>query len=101
MIRRPPRPTLFPYTTLFRSVPRQQGDERAGGGAVAVNRLRLGDFPNPADIVASFVASLFIVDPQRSEERRVGKECRSWRSRYRDYKKQTAPDDQLSTVCGR
>src|SRR5258708_29169747 len=25
MIRRPPRSTLFPYTTLFRSVPRQIG----------------------------------------------------------------------------
>src|SRR5256714_14609044 len=30
MIRRPPRSTLFPYTTLFRS-PRRMGDE---GGAV-------------------------------------------------------------------
>src|SRR3989441_4409268 len=30
MIRRPPRSTLFPYTTLFRS-PRQ-GRRRAGGG---------------------------------------------------------------------
>src|SRR2546430_13534723 len=28
MIRRPPRSTLFPYTTLFRS--RQGGDQRAG-----------------------------------------------------------------------
>src|SRR5688572_31343441 len=25
MIRRPPRSTLFPYTTLFRSVPRRHG----------------------------------------------------------------------------
>src|SRR3712207_8944608 len=25
MIRRPPRSTLFPYTTLFRSVPRREG----------------------------------------------------------------------------
>src|SRR3712207_7326035 len=35
MIRRPPRSTLFPYTTLFRS----------GGGAVAGGRVdpRLGD----------------------------------------------------------
>src|SRR5258708_19019089 len=29
MIRRPPRPTLFPYTTLFRSV-RQQIEEYGG-----------------------------------------------------------------------
>src|SRR3712207_7876300 len=26
MIRRPPRSTLFPYTTLFRSVPRRERD---------------------------------------------------------------------------
>src|SRR2546427_12471129 len=26
MIRRPPRSTLFPYTTLFRSVPADEGD---------------------------------------------------------------------------
>src|SRR5437762_13234719 len=29
MIRRPPRPTLFPYTTLFRSVPPCPGDRDA------------------------------------------------------------------------
>src|SRR2546422_4817587 len=34
MIRRPPRSTLFPYTTLFRS-----GLERAGGGAARLRRL--------------------------------------------------------------
>src|SRR2546430_9523806 len=28
MIRRPPRSTLFPYTTLFRSVPRDAGGKR-------------------------------------------------------------------------
>src|SRR6266852_4812645 len=30
MIRRPPRSTLFPYTTLFRSVPRRQAARTAG-----------------------------------------------------------------------
>src|SRR2546425_8822033 len=30
MIRRPPRSTLFPYTTLFRSLPAVQGAEIAG-----------------------------------------------------------------------
>src|SRR3712207_7541831 len=30
MIRRPPRSTLFPYTTLFRSPPRPRGDRRRG-----------------------------------------------------------------------
>src|SRR3712207_7792345 len=48
MIRRPPRSTLFPYTTLFRSGhgPRARGRERAGEGRCAaasgraVNRER-------------------------------------------------------------
>src|SRR3989442_2403241 len=30
MIRRPPRSTLFPYTTLFRSLPRRPHAARAG-----------------------------------------------------------------------
>src|SRR5439155_13030979 len=29
MLRRPPRSTLFPYTTLFRSQPRRRGGRRA------------------------------------------------------------------------
>src|SRR5215211_2392420 len=51
MIRRPPRSTLFPYTTLFRSVPRPAGPggpDRArrrargppGGGARVAERTR-------------------------------------------------------------
>src|SRR5256885_201877 len=37
MIRRPPRSTLFPYTTLFRSVPEQQvlGGQRPGPADLA------------------------------------------------------------------
>src|SRR5690348_18013754 len=31
MIRRPPRSTLFPYTTLFRSWPREPGPSQATG----------------------------------------------------------------------
>src|SRR2546422_3696861 len=46
MIRRPPRSTLFPYTTLFRSLRRgparmpgeQAAEHGASGGAVAVGR---------------------------------------------------------------
>src|SRR3712207_9016548 len=39
MIRRPPRSTLFPYTTLFRS---QDGDGRRGRGARSAARSRAG-----------------------------------------------------------
>src|SRR2546427_2686912 len=47
MIRRPPRSTLFPYTTLFRSSRRpggagggRDGHPRAGGGPAARARVR-------------------------------------------------------------
>src|SRR3712207_7233840 len=43
MIRRPPRSTLFPYTTLFRSVALVAGRAgRAGGSGVALLTLRAG-----------------------------------------------------------
>src|SRR3712207_7685171 len=40
MIRRPPRSTLFPYTTLFRSRARRQPDQRVE--AVGHGRLPVG-----------------------------------------------------------
>src|SRR3712207_8645149 len=44
MIRRPPRSTLFPYTTLFRSSPRPRDDGERGGaedlGARAAGRVQ-------------------------------------------------------------
>src|SRR5438093_6399752 len=42
MIRRPPRSTLFPYTTLFRSEPRQLLFDRRGDGRGDVLRRRAG-----------------------------------------------------------
>src|SRR3712207_8253240 len=39
MIRRPPRSTLFPYTTLFRSLP---AHEVAGVGRILAQRLAVG-----------------------------------------------------------
>src|SRR2546422_11333758 len=43
MIRRPPRSTLFPYTTLFRSVVAHQHAARGLFGAHDVARNRVGD----------------------------------------------------------
>src|SRR2546430_16797336 len=97
MIRRPPRSTLFPYTTLFRSgmvekrlippahlipqhvarlkvahaVPRG-GAARGGGEMLEAEGAGLG--------LHQPVAHRMI--PSRSEERRVGKECRSRWSPY-------------------
>src|SRR3712207_8411967 len=46
MIRRPPRSTLFPYTTLFRSLDRLAGPARVLGGLGALQGggIRLGPF---------------------------------------------------------
>src|SRR3712207_9381024 len=109
MIRRPPRSTLFPYTTLFRS-------ETTGGspkdsaiteiGAVKIRGgVVLGEFQTLVDpgreippyisvltgITSMMVAAAprigtvlpsFLEFARRSEERRVGKECRSRWSPY-------------------
>src|SRR5258706_8645012 len=42
MIRRPPRSTLFPYTTLFRSAPRDAPDGRPRAGDGDPRRDRFG-----------------------------------------------------------
>src|SRR3712207_9438226 len=52
MIRRPPRSTLFPYTTLFRSVSRQEAGaaEHAVAGECGLELRRL---PGPAQHVGA------------------------------------------------
>src|SRR2546430_14169827 len=97
MIRRPPRSTLFPYTTLFRSVfntirpivPRMY--ERGEGSLVFISSI-VGERGNAgqANYAASKAALIGLAKAlsregaryNRSEERRVGKECRSRWSPY-------------------
>src|SRR2546427_9916510 len=102
MIRRPPRSTLFPYTTLFRSgfmgLERIEQDSAEAGDIVAISGIQeltisdticAPDFPEalPALTVDEPTISMtFQVNNSpfagRSEERRVGKECRSRWSPY-------------------
>src|SRR3989449_3318727 len=137
MIRRPPRSTLFPYTTLFRSLQAiglgtldfssrlrlpDTGFVRVAGASVPADSLASGNYvfgvdvfrrsttqflpilsgPVPLDyrlgpgdqlvlIITGDVQRPYtlpverqglILIPQRSEERRVGKECRSRWSPY-------------------
>src|SRR3712207_9399082 len=97
MIRRPPRSTLFPYTTLFRSKSETPDKlmERTShllsalsnnvgivvSPSLAKDRLQHIEFVNLSDkrILVILVSAPNIV---RSEERRVGKECRSRWSPY-------------------
>src|SRR5688572_31165117 len=61
MIRRPPRSTLFPYTTLFRSVEESVDHGLAQEGADQDRRQRLEVVPGGDDSVA--VGQLNAVDP--------------------------------------
>src|SRR2546429_9541317 len=91
MIRRPPRSTLFPYTTLFRSL-RAAG--RPGGGAARRDRLyqrrvrlpqgagRTRSGGRPTAAVTGGSDCHVQAQQTRSEERRVGEE---WRSRWSPY----------------
>src|SRR2546425_12275772 len=100
MIRRPPRSTLFPYTTLFRST-RTLFDrvwdahvvrELADGVALLYVDLHLVHEVTSPQAFAGLrregrkvrrpERTLATVDHSRSEERRVGKECRSRWSPY-------------------
>src|SRR3712207_9494206 len=112
MIRRPPRSTLFPYTTLFRSdeggrqqpgdlelqavgVLRVEGlggdvvrrpDERAGLQQRVADAGQLGERVDlPSQVVEADGAAAGLRGAgrrTRSEERRGGKECRSRWSPY-------------------
>src|SRR5947207_7227669 len=49
MIRRPPRSTLFPYTTLFRSlqlIAAAEGAKNVGGAGVGTVTVPIGSVPN-------------------------------------------------------
>src|SRR3712207_8591571 len=49
MIRRPPRSTLFPYTTLFRSDARRAGEDERATGPLRVLEPRTGAADRPAE----------------------------------------------------
>src|SRR3712207_9346549 len=104
MIRRPPRSTLFPYTTLFRSRddieglppeeltkiiqedPRIKDPVDGGRDFAPVRPFNLmfetytGPVKSPENIAylrPETAQGIFVNFKNRSEERRVGKECRS------------------------
>src|SRR3712207_8971519 len=50
MIRRPPRSTLFPYTTLFRSLARQRVDDARADAVQTARRLVVAAFELSAGV---------------------------------------------------
>src|SRR5256885_13153265 len=67
MIRRPPRSTLFPYTTLFRSEQRRSGGRRSGGQTqTAAVGWAKSDALIRADVLHATRATIRPID--RSEE---------------------------------
>src|SRR5256886_12217558 len=75
MIRRPPRSTLFPYTTLFRSGPRRgaagRGQEPHRDDARAVERRRL-----PADLAEAAPGSVRARVRRRAPDREGPRQLR-------------------------
>src|SRR3712207_7928498 len=65
MIRRPPRSTLFPYTTLFRSGSEEAGDER-----LIADPGRIVDHPDRLDMAGAAGRNLLVgrIGHPRSEE---------------------------------
>src|SRR2546426_11326817 len=98
MIRRPPRSTLFPYTTLFRSLDAAGVGEHAGGVGHQVDEVQVRGRLDETQRLVPRHGRLELLQPlpgprvdreddrhvtaDRSEERRVGKECRSRWSPY-------------------
>src|SRR3712207_9480130 len=97
MIRRPPRSTLFPYTTLFRSIFSSGTMAQKFGTAISGSLIALllglagarmipdqfgAPMIDPASITDSVLTMVWSLFSLRSEERRVGKECRSRWSPY-------------------
>src|SRR2546429_6073221 len=65
MIRRPPRSTLFPYTTLFRSPDRRQRQPKSGAGTLGRCAAREPDSEPPESCGALFACT---ASNMRSEE---------------------------------
>src|SRR5256885_16724821 len=70
MIRRPPRSTLFPYTTLFRSIQRVAGDTTSAKAAAEQARNTLEplskDQPDNAFVASALAVAYAILDEKGS-----------------------------------
>src|SRR3712207_7194839 len=63
MIRRPPRSTLFPYTTLFRSL------RRVGGGGNAHITIKIGEKEVPWDGISK-IGDIILLKTSEAKDRK-------------------------------
>src|SRR5258705_6900669 len=89
MIRRPPRSTLFPYTTLFRSIDgRRAIEHEAQAGQIEFGQARMLDQPadhgdrkstrlNSSHLGISY--AVFCLKKKKRDLSRAGRRPRSWR----------------------
>src|SRR2546427_463049 len=84
MIRRPPRSTLFPYTTLFRSLAPGATELAPVGQVLPAAKAKSAACAPMMVMLVRFSGAppLLVRVTVRSEERRVGQECRSRWSPY-------------------
>src|SRR5690349_23932645 len=68
MIRRPPRSTLFPYTTLFRSETLPGRTRQAEHDVAACQRRQHGDDPDQRHAERTLAVRIGVAQHERSEE---------------------------------
>src|SRR3712207_8759972 len=87
MIRRPPRSTLFPYTTLFRSAPDQLRPAQHGldPRAELAHRERLGDVVVRPELEAEHLVELLGLGREHDDRHRARSEEHTSELQSRQY----------------
>src|SRR3989449_10000425 len=85
MIRRPPRSTLFPYTTLFRSIAIMTGNAEADEVRIWLERHQCVVIRKPFNLreVADWLTAVFQIGEERAQGGAEARRERPMPSRYR------------------
>src|SRR5438477_1868852 len=72
MLRRPPRSTLFPYTTLFRSQPRDCGQRPHLGHALRLEQVRSEEHTSELQSHVNLVCRLLLEKKKTTKDEMLG-----------------------------